>query len=460
MPSKQFVLLKPVQSAKWLTAAVLFLLLHTAPVFSADYYVATNGVDGNSGTLDKPFATVQRAQTAAAPGDTVFIRGGTYVMSESQIAARENGRVYVMDLKKSGAPGARINYWAYPGEQPVFDLANVKPAGERVYVFFVRGSWLHFKGLEVVGTQVTVLGHTQSECFENQGDNNIYEQLSMHDGQAIGLYLIRGANNLILNCDAYRNWDYTSENKKGGNVDGFGGHPPKGGTNNIFRGCRAWFNSDDGYDCINAGERVTFENCWAFYNGYTTNFASLGDGNGFKGGGYGAAGGRTPDPIPRHLIQFDLAVHNKANGFYSNHHVGGSDWFNNTAYKNAVNFNMLSVWDDNRTNVPGYGHALKNNLGFQGRAEVSDLNQTNSDVSFNYFTLNLLVAAKDFLSLDELQLTAPRQPNGDLPVITFLHLAPGSGLIDAGRNIGFAFHGIAPDLGAFENGFTNSPPTK
>jgi hypothetical protein len=460
MHSKQFIFLKQVQSGKWLTVAVLFLVLQTAPVFSANYYVATNGVDANSGTIDKPFATIQRAQTAAASGDTVFIRGGTYLMSESQIASRGNGRVFVMDLNKSGTPRARINYWAYPGEKPVFDLSNVKPPGLRVYVFYVRGSWLHFKGLEIVGTQVTALGHTQSECFENQGSNNIYEQLSMHDGQAIGLYLIGGANNLILNCDAYRNWDYTSENKKGGNVDGFGGHPQKGGTNNIFRGCRSWFNSDDGYDCINAGERVTFENCWAFYNGYSTNFESLGDGNGFKGGGYGAAGRQTPNPIPRHLIQFDLAVGNKANGFYSNHHVGGSDWFNNTAYGNAVNFNMLSVLGDNRSNVPGYGHVMKNNLGFKGRTEVSNLNRTGSDVSFNYFTLDVPVTAKDFLSLDESQLTAPRQPNGDLPVITFMHLAPGSRLIDAGKNIGFAFHGAAPDLGAFENGFTNSPLTK
>ena len=46
------------------------------------------------------------------------------------------------------------------------------------------------------------------------------------------------------------------------------------GTGNVFRGCRAWFNSDDGYDCINAKALVTFDNCWAFYNGYFTNFAS------------------------------------------------------------------------------------------------------------------------------------------------------------------------------------------
>ena len=50
--------------------------------------------------------------------------------------------------------------------------------------------------------------------------------------------------------------------------------------NHVFRSCRAWFNSDDGFDCINSAEVLTIENCWAFYNGYTPDFTPLADGNG------------------------------------------------------------------------------------------------------------------------------------------------------------------------------------
>lgn len=452
---------RPNQFGRVLAAASLFLLLQATSAFPAVYYVATNGSDTNTGTFASPFATVQQGQQAAAPGDTVYIRGGTYVMSESQIAKYVTGSpnfAYMTYLDKSGTSTARINYWAYPGERPIFDLSNIKPANNRVDAFYVKGSWLHFKGLEVVGVQVTILTHTQSICFENVGSNNIFEMLSMHDGQAIGFYLTQGSNNLVLNCDAYRNWDYTSETGKGGNVDGFGGHPNKKGyTGNVFRGCRAWFNSDDGFDCINAWESVTFYNCWAFYNGYSTTFASLGDGNGFKGGGYGKNGSTVPNPVPRHLIQFCLAVKNKASGFYSNHHVGGSDWFNNTAYRNGTNFNMLSTLSDNLTDVPGYGHNMKNNLGYLGGTEVSNLNMVASDVNDNYFKLTPAVTAtaSDFVSLDESLLTAPRQANGDLPIITFAQLAAGSDLIDKGRNIGFPFVGTAPDLGAFEYGLYN-----
>ena len=41
---------------------------------ATNYFVATNGDDSNAGTLDKPFATLQKAQSKVVPGDTVYIR--------------------------------------------------------------------------------------------------------------------------------------------------------------------------------------------------------------------------------------------------------------------------------------------------------------------------------------------------------------------------------------------------
>ncbi len=417
---------------------------------AAEYYVDTDGNDTNPGTLASPFASIQRAQKEVTAGDTVYVRGGTYKMSEAMIAQKKGIWADVTLLNKSGSSGQRIKYWAYRNEKPIFDFTEIKPANQRVTAFLITGSWLHLKGLEVIGVQVTILTHTQSICFENQGSNNLYEQLSMHDGQAIGFWLGKGSNNLILNCDSYRNYDYTSEDHKGGNVDGFGFHPPKGSNNNVFRGCRAWFNSDDGFDFISAGSSVTVENCWAFYNGYSPKFESLGDGNGFKAGGYGSTPiDRLPNPIPRHVIRGCVAARNKASGFYANHHLGGNDWFNNTAYRNSTNFKMLCRSADNATELPGYGHKMKNNLGYKGRREVTNLNESASDVTGNYFNLPVTITDKDFLGLNDADLMLPRQANGDLPLIAFLHLKPDSDLINKGMDVGLPFSGAAPDLGAF-----------
>lgn len=432
---------------------VMLALAILRPMDAKEYFVAPNGSDTALGTQATPFATIQRAQQAAEPGDTVQIRGGTYRMAAPQIAGRVGPYACVTLLEKSGTAEKRINYWAYAGEQPVFDYSQVQPAGQRVTAFRINASWVHLRGIEVIGVQVTIKTHTQSIGFDNAGSHNVYERLSVHDGMAIGFWIGAGANNLVVNCDAYRNYDSVSEGGRGGNTDGFGYHGHKGSTGNIFRGCRAWFNSDDGFDFINSDEVARIENCWAFYNGYSTSFAPLGDGNGFKAGGEsGRRVEQLPNPIPRHVVVGSVAVRNKVNGFYANHHPGGLEWTNNTAYKNRTNFNLRGRDPkDNRTVIPGRGHVLKNNLGFAGDVEVAELDAAASEVSVNAFTLPVTITAEDFLGLDEADLVKPRKPNGDLPDVPFLHLAPGSDAIDQGVDVGRPFKGQAPDLGAFES---------
>ena len=382
--------------------------MSTVTGFSATWFVATNGLDTNAGTSNSPLATIAGAQTVASANDVVYLRGGTYYLDNSNITATNSPRAIVNNITKNN-----ISYLAYPGELPIFNFTNVQPPGLRVTAFHVSARNCVFQGFDVVGVQVTIpTSHTQSECFwVDGGNNNRFQQLRLHDGMANGWYLTKGASNLVLNCDAYNNKGLDSGSI--GNTDGFGCHPSSGGRSNVFYGCRAWFNSDDGYDCINSFESVTFDHCWSFYNGYWTNFSDPGgDGNGFKAGGYGVSGTATPSVIPRNVIRFNLAVRNKASGFYANHHLGGSDWFNNTSYSNSINFNMLCSTNNSSSmnDVPGFGHVMKNNLGYRARSsEVSNLgSSTTNDLTFNYFTLPVAVAANDFITLDFSLLTAPR----------------------------------------------------
>ncbi|MFL9830454.1 right-handed parallel beta-helix repeat-containing protein [Flavobacterium sp. ST-87] len=433
------------------------LLLNSFFLFAKEFYVAPSGNDAHNGTITNPVETIQRAQQLAGSGDTVFIRGGNYSMREEQIAQSRGIWAYVTKLDKNG-----ISYLAYKNEKPVFDYKNIKPAGKRIIAFLVNANYIRIKGIEVRGVQVTIKTHTQSECFEVRGSHNVLEQLNMHDNMAIGVYMLSGSNNLILNCDAYNNWDSVSEGGKGGNTDGFGAHLQKGDINNVFRGCRAWFNSDDGFDLINNAEPVLIENCWAFYNGYTPDFVSRADGNGFKAGGY--AKGRNPysnvianfTPIPKNTIRFCLAVGNKQGGFYANHHLEGNYWHNNTAYKNRINYDMLNCLAlnpvDFGTDGPGWNHELVNNLGFDAKVrELANIDKSRCVLKNNSFDLaNINVTASDFRSLDEKLLMAPRQADGSLPDTDFLILTPLSKLLDAGIDLGFSFKGNAPDLGCFE----------
>lgn len=395
----------------------------------AVYFISPDGDDANPGTLEAPWASLSHANSQVQPGDTVYIRGGTYLMPADKIDRVDNNlfaRVIYFSL--SGTEEKPIRYWAYEDEEPVFDFSEVKPPRRRVYAFAIFADWLHFKGITVTGVQVTITTHTQSICFESNGNNNILEQLVMHGNQAIGIYSTNGSNNLYLNCDAYNNWDYTSQGGTGGNVDGFGSHGGEGDTGNVFYGCRAWFNSDDGFDLINAHETVRIVNCWSFYNGYGTSFEPLGDGTGFKAGGYGSTpSSNINPPYARHSVQGSLAVRNRVSGFYANHHVGGLDWANNSAYRNGKNYDMLNRLSNNVTDVLGFDHFMIYNVGHQSQSgsEVSNIDPEACTLVGNAFGG---LSNADFQSLDEAELMLPRKANGDLPDINFMRPVPGSAI--------------------------------
>lgn len=83
------------------------LLILPAVALGADYYVAPDGSDTASGTLQQPFATLSKAATVLQPGDTCWLREGRYPET--------------VTLTASGTPDAPITIAAYPGEVPLFD---------------------------------------------------------------------------------------------------------------------------------------------------------------------------------------------------------------------------------------------------------------------------------------------------------------------------------------------------
>ncbi len=428
--------------------AMATLAIIVSPVYAANFYISPTGSDSNAGTKSKPFATLMAAQDAADTGDTVYIKGGTYALTTDDVSTTTSIRAIVNNITKDG-----ISYIAYGSSRPVFDFTDVTPEGLRVVGFMVSADDCTFEGFDVVGIQITVTGElTQSTAFRiTDGNGNTFRNLSVHDGHAIGWYLTSGSNNLVENMDVYNNQGIDSYSY--GNIDGFGVHPSDPSqTGNVIRNSRAWFNSDDGFDFIGAQAVITVENNWSFYNGYDEDFVKRGDGNGFKAGGFGSNGSSTPSVIPEHVIKYNLAVGNRAAGFYANHHVGGQVWVGNTAIGNhSANYNMLSTLDDNDTDVDGYGHYMRNNLGYDGKTEVINLgDETENDIANNYFNLDVTVDESDFVSLDESELTSERQSDGSLPEIEYAHLSASSDLIDIGLDIGDDFEGTAPDLGAFE----------
>ena len=423
--------------------AILTLL--TAIVTATDakvIYVAPQGDDAAAGTIDAPLATLPAAYRLTEGGDTVCFRGGTYNVTDSQVMKIKGVYAFVFALEKAGTAEHRTCYMGYPGERPVFDFSGLMLDGKhRFAAFYLGADYVHLRNFDIVGVPVRIKGHTQSECVSaRRGSHCIVEDIAMHDGMAIGYYQKRGSHNLVVDCDAYNNYDDYSEGPYGGNVDGFGCHVfDTFEVGNVFRRCRAWRNSDDGFDLISCAAPVEIDHCMAFYNGYcpssnpadTVNFVSAGDGNGFKAGGWGMNKRKTkcPDVCPSHYIHHSLAYRNKAHGFYANHHLAGNTWENNTSCGNRSNYNML-----NRKNtfeaidVPGYDHSLANNVswtftdaslgGHLINIDPDRVTLTNN--SFAPSVSSVEVTAEMFVSTSVSLLFTRRLPDGRLPSIDFL----------------------------------------
>jgi MYXO-CTERM domain-containing protein len=440
-------------------AGLVVLPLTARLAQAATYYVAPSGSDANAGTLAAPFGTAAKGQAVAAPGDTIYFRGGTYAFTAAATTcASSTSTVNGVLLDKSGASGNRINYWAYPGEVPVFDFAGIKD-GCRITGFHVKASWVHLKGLTVTGVPQNVnTNHESWGVYVNGGSNDVFEQLDLHHNMGPGLFIIKGGNNLVVNCDSHENYDPLSSSGAGGNSDGFGCHVPVGDTGNVFRGCRAWWNSDDGWDLISAKEVVVIESSWSWYNGYLPGtMTASGDGNGFKAGGYGLPATDVPPNPPVHVVQKCLAFFNRAAGFYVNHHPVADRFYNNTSYNNHPNFNLLGVAADGNTGVNIA--LLRNNIAFGGTL-LSNNTGPQIDEANNSWNANLgvTVTAADFQDLSITGMDGPRLADGSLPNVSNFHLAATSDLLDKGVNVGLPYVGVAPDLGAFEHGDTGTNP--
>jgi hypothetical protein len=479
--------------------ASLALVCWSLPARAATYYVSPDGHDTNAGSEAAPFASWAKAQSVVAPGDTVLFRGGRYHYTEatSDCGGSTSAAVNAIVLSKSGEPDKLIHYWAYPGEKPIFDFSGITDMAKyncRQTGVRVTASYLHLKGLEFTGAlQLNNLNHESWCVYVYGGNHNLFELLDAHHNMGPGFFLQRGSDNTFLNCDSHENEDTLTSNGDGQSADGFGCHPNRvGDTGNVFRGCRAWWNTDDGWDFINATEACTVEHSWAWYNGYKPDAVNngqpvalaAGNGNGFKGGGYGLPPSNLPAMIPQHLLRFNLSVANKSSGFYANHSPNSPIFQNNTAFKNGANYNMTGVGSDGSTTT-SVG-VLRNNIAF-GSTATSDANLSGPiDSANNSWDAkpSLTVANTDFQSVafaapascpeaykpggtvcvppsDTTSfggLASARQADGSLPVLPLLHLAAGSALIDKGVDIGSPFVGKAPDLGAFEFGSNETGP--
>jgi parallel beta-helix repeat protein len=376
----------------------------------ATYYVSTTGSNSNLGTILSPWLTLQHAFNNVVAGDTINIRGGTYLG--------------VSRLTTSGTSGARITVQNYNGESVVLDGNDIQSGGTNFSSYVVDFNPASYVTLQSTGSRDTFhiqnsVGHAVRTA---NNSNTIIQGLSLHDVLYCGIYAYLSTNNLFHDNVVYNCHDGAG----GGDSDGIqvSNNFTREAANCTISNNTIYNVADDAIDVFWLTGNIIRNNL--IYQIGPTYIGGTAAGNGMK---VGPGGSNT--------------IYNNRIASCDNHGISGSEgpsnlMYNNTAYNCGQAW--YAVWGD--ANGDGSGCILRNNIG----AGTPSGNTFLVAITESHNTWNLSLTPT-FVSTD------PTNAN-------FLKLAEGSPGVDVGTDLSAVFttdafgttrpQGSAWDLGAHE----------
>ncbi|MCQ2341104.1 MAG: hypothetical protein MJZ48_01405 [Paludibacteraceae bacterium] len=432
--------------------ATLMGLVGTA--HATTYYCSPTGT-GNGDSYSTPCSFEKGLNRVSLPGDTLYLLGGQYNLGETP-------------LTRNGSSSRMLVIAGYPGEKAILDFRTV-PYGKRGLKIGENSSYVHIKDL--------TLRYSGKNNLYCEGSYCRFENLDIYGSADTGCQMKKGGNNLIINCDSHDNFDYENGGLTGadfgGNADGFADKQFSGAPNRYI-GCRAWNNSDDGWDFFQrvSTSATIIDSCICYKNGpreydmrnhprYQTDkawfdqftngkevtdrygdkktvtlehYTNWGNGNGFKMGGN----------YTNHIvtIQHCLSVANTVKGFDQNNNDGTMVLYNNTGYMNGNDYGFTT----------SYGTlTIQNCLSYLSKGSNSHRAKNTLVDSYNSWnTTGVNIQASDFVSLDTTQILAARQADGRITTGTLLHPTENASFKNQGTDVRLRYYGSAPDLGCYE----------
>ena len=349
----------------------LCVLLWAVGLPAAQFYVAPNATGSGNGSFGNPWP-LQTALTntpALKPGDTVWLRGGTYQGCFSS--------------SLTGAPGNPIIVRQYPGERATIDSASTN---QNKVAFTINGAWAWYWGFEVMDSATNRAAADGSDgrgCGVNIfGSNTKCINLVVHDnGVGIGTWS-DSTNSEIAGCISYHNgWQGPAPDRG----HGHGIYAQNRGGTKIFRDNIVFNQFGYGFHIYTEGgdiDGMDLEGNVVFNNGVLqadTNHTP----NYFIGGAKPATGITLRDNVGYHNVG---AVNMQLGSYFAggtglllerNYIAGGQffcqNWTNVTALNNTVatvNDTYLAIlqptniasylWNSNHYFIPVQGAFLYN----------------------------------------------------------------------------------------------------
>jgi parallel beta-helix repeat protein len=304
------------QAAKKRTRKQLWIEELEARVVPSTYYTAPGGSDGDPGTLAQPFATVNHGVSVLTPGDTLYIRGGTYQES-------------LLNDIPSGTATAPVTVAAYPGEAVTLRAPAIAvPRGVDLSGSF---QYIHLENLTLDGSLTT--GNDSADGIKiSYGNSNEFAHDITISGCTIAHFGSQGIlitsdptmgdatdHNQVLGCDIYDNGAARMELGHGMYVES---------DYNTVRGCTIHDNAGNGIQ-VYGGNATTPDSI----NSYNTITGNRIYGNGFNTPSHGDCGLTVWDGTDN-VVSDNLIYGNDGAGIQLSEGVSNTQVLNNTVYGN------------------------------------------------------------------------------------------------------------------------------
>ena len=367
------MLLRRLKAATFVFSLCTGFLLESG--WSADWYVSADGSNNDSGdTQSTPFATMTKAMSMAAPGDTVYVMNGIYRNSDygSGIDGSNLTNGNVLRITTSGSPGAPITLRNLEGHKP-----KIQFDGAGAINFAPNTSYITVEGFEIEGPSQSITydqaiaDRSYKIAVAEDDDANTSYQNNYFSGRGIYGYgphsniIVR--NNIVHDTPGsgirFNDSDYmTIEYNEVYNTTWW----TSSASSAIVYAESIALDGDNGSDIKMIMRGNVVYNNWNRIPFYVT---QLPDNAGGPGGDYGTASQdyildgqglyvtrSDPSYAGTFLFENNLLVNNGKNGINFDHSGGARAIFrNNTLYFNGVHniIQDLSVADGNPRHVGG-----------------------------------------------------------------------------------------------------------
>ncbi len=140
-----------------------------SPADATNWYASPGGSPSGNGSISGPWdiKTALSSGHGVRPGDTIYLRGGTYNVCTTYTPDQYNP--YCIGSSVSGSSGAPVTIRSYPGEWAVLD--GVGPAlSSTGATIMAQGSYVWYMDFEIKNSNTNTRQTSQSASFVSDVD--------------------------------------------------------------------------------------------------------------------------------------------------------------------------------------------------------------------------------------------------------------------------------------------------